>query len=439
MPALQAIILLRWTGSPAASVMNTQRVALRGDSDAAFDTVHQWLSGCGNNHPSCPMLPAEQLKYISSTDDLANAGPLLESTSKLSKDVDGPKLLPTRVLDVGPFDGSLDPSLCVFEKPTFGFWVALSHCWGTIPLLRTTTKTIGEHIKGISITSLPPSFRDAVIITRRLGIRYLWIDSLCIIQDDSEDWKIESAQMSRIYGKSFITIIAAGASNSHGGCFIRRYIELPPVCLQPRDSPGAFYATQYIPDSGANLPRSFNKREPIDRRGWCLQESLLPKRTLYYGTKMMTWRCSSGCFPEQGSSYGYASEPLTLYHQLDRHLYGYSRWEYIVQEYTERSLTYQKDKLIALAGIAEELSRVWKDTYLAGLWKRDLIRQLLWDLHWSKDRIFTRAGDGLAPSWSCKCPMSSNFLRLASTTRLAVRCYQTFGVIADYTFSQGLR
>ena len=149
MPALQAIILLRWTGSPAASLVNTQRVALRADSDAAFDTVHQWLSYCGNNHPSCPILPAGQLKYMSSSKDLQNARSPLENTLKLSKEVDGPKVLPTRVLDVGPPDGSQESFLCVFEKQIFGFWLALSHCWGTVPLLRTTTKTIGEHIKGI--------------------------------------------------------------------------------------------------------------------------------------------------------------------------------------------------------------------------------------------------------------------------------------------------
>ncbi|TVY55546.1 hypothetical protein LCER1_G002742 [Lachnellula cervina] len=90
---------------------------------------------------------------------------------------------------------------------------------------------------------LPPSFRDAVIVTRELGIRYLWIDSLCIVQDDLDDWRKESAQMDRIYGMSFLTIIAAGASHSQGGCFVPRAIRFPPVAveLHPADSPGPFF------------------------------------------------------------------------------------------------------------------------------------------------------------------------------------------------------
>lgn len=99
---------------------------------------------------------------------------------------------------------------------------------------------------------------------------------------------------------------------------------------------------------------------------------------------------------------------MTLYYGLDREEYGYSRWEQIVQEYTQRSLTQEKDALIALAGIAEELSRIWNDAYFAGLWRGDLIRQLLWQVDGGKDdttgceAVATRPVEYRAPSWSCK-------------------------------------
>ncbi|KAF4635178.1 hypothetical protein G7Y89_g2937 [Cudoniella acicularis] len=377
--------------SPTESIVTTQRVAPDAASEAAFETVHRWIYECSSTHMACPTLPAACLKYQSPVE-------------KDSKDQEErPRTLPSRVLDVGPSDGSQEPYLRVYAQPTTGFWVALSHCWGTIPLLRTTTQTINSHIQGIPMAKLPPSFRDAVAITRILGIRSLWIDSLCIVQDNLEDWKIESAQMSRVYGRSFLTILAAGASNSLGGCFIPRSWRLPATELQPSDSPGPFYVTEYIIDNSEPSLRNKANREPIDRRGWCLQESLLPKRTLYYGKRMMTWRCQTGSYSEQG---GRQDRPLAIHHETDRSLFGYSRWEFIVQEYTSRSLTQETDKLIALAGIAEELFQIWNDAYVAGLWRGDLIRQLLWQREGDVDSEtglevnVSRSKNYIAPSWS---------------------------------------
>ncbi|TVY92656.1 hypothetical protein LAWI1_G001452 [Lachnellula willkommii] len=337
-------------------------------------------------------LPADQ---IHERDTRANV------IARGTREIELPRRLPSRVIDVGPSNGSQVPHLHVCEQPEEGFWIALSHCWGSIPLLRTTTQTLSKHKQGMPMSSLPPSFRDAVIITRELGIRYLWIDSLCIVQDNLDDWRKESAEMSRIYGMSFLTIIAAGASNSQGGCFVPRVTRFPPVEIHPVDSPGPFFAREYIEIFNRQIDH--HSREPIDRRGWCFQESVLPKRTLSYGTKMMTWRCQMGSFSEQGN---YKSEPWTLYHETELSSYGYSRWEFIVQEYTSRSFTYEKDKLIALAGVAEELSRIWKDTYLAGIWGGDVNRQLLWAKDGIIDRTTgseikaTRPTQFRAPSWS---------------------------------------
>ena len=117
-------------------------------------------------------------------------------------------------------------------------YIALSHCWGKNPIVRTTTSTLAQRKQGIEISLLPPTFRDAIIIARRLDVRYLWIDSLCIIQDDELDWQTESAKMSTIYQHALLTI-SAGLSSHGGGCFCKtpwlghqKSVEITPIWAQ---------------------------------------------------------------------------------------------------------------------------------------------------------------------------------------------------------------
>jgi hypothetical protein len=98
-------------------------------------------------------------------------------------------------------------------------YVALSHCWGGAQLLATTTVTLGKRKEGIPMASLPKTFYDAVITTRKLGFDYLWIDSLCIIQDSTEDWAQESANMAAVYSGATVVIAADAAQDSTDGCF----------------------------------------------------------------------------------------------------------------------------------------------------------------------------------------------------------------------------
>ncbi|KAK5652173.1 hypothetical protein OQA88_10816 [Cercophora sp. LCS_1] len=129
--------------------------------------------------------------------------------------------LPKRVLDVGgPTDGGdiyLRPSL----PSENGQYVALSHCWGDLPLAQTSATNLKERMAGIKLTSLPKSFQDAVTLTRSIGIRYLWIDSLCILQGDTTDWQVQSSNMANIYNKAYLVISASQAANSSQG-FIDR-------------------------------------------------------------------------------------------------------------------------------------------------------------------------------------------------------------------------
>lgn len=121
--------------------------------------------------------------------------------------------LPTRLLDVGT--SQIAPFL-VISNGRSGTWVALSHCGGRQPRVKTTKHNLDAHREGtgIGMDELPPIFRDAFNITRQLNIRYLWIDALCIVQDDEGDWEREAKRMNYIYNNATVTIAAEASSDS---------------------------------------------------------------------------------------------------------------------------------------------------------------------------------------------------------------------------------
>jgi hypothetical protein len=162
-------------------------------SQQAMRTIYKWLEQCVKSHKiMCPQLVTP----------------------------DGPPKLPHRVLDVTISD---ENSVRLVEtQGKVGYWACLSHCWGEKQPLKTTRDpdTLSQHQIAIPWDTLPKTFQDAIFVTRALGIQYLWIDSLCIIQDDSVDWQFQSAQMADIYRNSILTI--AGSASSHGRSVARR-------------------------------------------------------------------------------------------------------------------------------------------------------------------------------------------------------------------------
>jgi hypothetical protein len=163
--------------------ISTRPVSLPPASGDCFQTASNWLEACLLQHPDC-----------------ITGG-------------DSSKLLPTRVIDVGRPGGSQTPFLCNTVGRS-GQWAALSHYWGGTEPLRSTSAKMKNHEESLPMGILPPLFRDAVLITRRLNYRYLWIDSLCIIQNSKSDWQIESAEMGYIYRNAVFTIAAEAAADS---------------------------------------------------------------------------------------------------------------------------------------------------------------------------------------------------------------------------------
>jgi Heterokaryon incompatibility protein (HET) len=205
------------------------------------------------------------------------------------------KPLPTRVLDVGD---DINPDVRLYlprkaeegKEGERGRYIALSHRWGNgdkKPLC--TTKTNLEALrKGIELDQLPKTFQDAVKVTRQLGVRYLWIDSLCIIQDDDDDWICESRKMEAVFASAYCTIAATSAKESTEGFLIPRSVE-PPIRLQDPDD-SQLYA--YVSRIDENFDCDLEEAE-LNQRAWVFQERALSCRTIHFTAGQTYWECGS--------------------------------------------------------------------------------------------------------------------------------------------------
>ncbi len=205
--------------------------------------------------------------------------------------------MPTRVLYTDPGGSVIRLSLPRDAKPEDGRYVALSHCWGYggTPFA-TTRSTLQRRMEGIDFQELPKTFRDAVNIVRSLGLRHLWIDSLCIIQQDPDDWAAESAKMANVYHDAYLILGATSSPSDSLGFLgprdLQDIVYLPlktsaSLCLQLL-RPGSHRWTSsngYGPDPLVS--------EPLTARAWCLQERYLAMRCLQYGSQQMFWECGN--------------------------------------------------------------------------------------------------------------------------------------------------
>jgi hypothetical protein len=225
----------------------------------------------------------------------------------------------------------------------------------------------------IPLVELSKTFCDAIEIARNLGFSWLWIDSLCIIQDDKEDWRRESALMATVYGQSGLNIAATAAPDGQTGCLFPR----DPVWGQKRQikvEVDREIRTYDYADSRLLINSVFNA--PLNTRAWVLQERLLAPRTLHFGTNEIIWECSTkyACraFPE-GIPKTFSQHPSSI-----SRMQPSITWYEIISIYSRCSLTHESDKLVALAGVARKFCEESGDEYFSGLWKRSLQKDLCW-------------------------------------------------------------
>lgn len=245
-------------------------------------------------------------------------------------------------------------------------------------------------------------------MARHLNIKYVWIDSLCILQDDPIDWTQESSRMASIYGNSYLTISAMWARNSEMGLFSHRDSKLRDTVKIIKPVIDGKELRVYVRKSLANsndwLRPTGLKRDdagtralyPLWYRAWTLQEHLMAPRSLIFGPHEVIWECRAinvaRSIPNGCGGAGFKEEFWSAF------TLGLSAWSMIVSLYCSRNLTFEGDKLPALSGIAKEYQKVTKHRYLAGLWSGNLLSDLQWE---SSDSQFSyRPAEYRAPLWS---------------------------------------
>ncbi|CAH0046262.1 unnamed protein product [Clonostachys solani] len=253
-------------------------------------------------------------------------------------------------------------------------YATLSYSWGSVPFTKLTKETFSLYLHKIPFESLPKTFQDAIRLARALGLSFIWIDALCIIQDaeNHEDWLKESGRMDCIYGGSQVTFSASSASDAFQGFF-------------PTTTPeysGGFVARIQTNEIGRvqdfSSPHAYEEaviRTHLGSRGWAFQEKLLSRRTLHIGDHGIFWECQSTAksqFVPEGLPY------MSIARRLVRPENREWDWPEILNIYSRTNLTLESDRLPALSGVAARQSAINGDQYLAGFWKSDIVSMLAW-------------------------------------------------------------
>lgn len=361
--------------------------------------------------------------------------------------VDEP-LLPSRVLDVA--SGSV--KLAIPARSTTGRYAALSYCWGSVGNLTTTSSNLDKRVAEIEWDEIPNLIQDVIRIVRRLEIRYLWVDALCIVQDDSADWRRESSKMGAIYAGAYLTIAANAAMDtscrltSPRNSDLQDYIDGQKFWCHDKEYPDDITRMRarkrievLAPVTADGLPHSFCVREswchrdiledsnisdsPLNKRGWVLQERLFSTRILHFAASEMVWECkaSLNCECEgilQASTPIRGEESLKALFERAQAMISRNRtkkflpswatsgrvlqhrdffaiWTRIVGAYSARKLTVESDRLPAVSGLARHFSL--GRTYLAGLWADDLPWYLCWSV--MRDCVHSKTMYS-GPTWS---------------------------------------
>ena len=192
----------------------------------------------------------------------------------------------------------MQPRLCeMAQVPTNSRYMTLSHCWGTGPTFKLTTANLSSLRLHIPVDELPQTFQDDFALTRRLGTDYLWIDSLCIVQDDREDWFSESARMGDVYKNGLCCIAATGFSSSRTGLYATRTAERLLPCRvfanwdgKRHDGKHPVRGEYYLVELDRYWYNAVDEA-PLQRRAWAMQERLLAPRVLHFGSEQLLWEC----------------------------------------------------------------------------------------------------------------------------------------------------
>lgn len=353
-------------------------------SEAHIGLINRWRHDCEAGHESCNKTSCNQL-------------------------------LPNRVLEILELKDEIElVRLLETQGKMKGAYACLSYCWGDSEAQsgQTTRDKLSGYLRGIPLRDLPSTVADAIRLSCKLGFRFLWVDRLCIVQDDHDDWANEASRMCDVYSGSALTIsvpICKESSQSFlakrrkGFREQRKFASVTHSEGESKLKSGSWFCAEALWRS--NGPWFLEKRWPfliLDEnheenrwmtRGWTFQEWMLSPRVLHIDSMTM-WDCFEGCANELNRRYMGDAKVVRDPTELGRGL----AWESIVVEYSKREVARLEDKLPALAGLAARYARATGHTYLAGLWLEELPRWLLWRA-WGPARRERPPGQRV-PSWS---------------------------------------
>lgn len=380
---LQTLVGNRAQGSPLRASLNltdlfaespasdfvSRRSPVAPYSQAAFHAANNWLSKCLGKHDQCG-----QARNLA---------------------------LPTRVLDILPSGDAV--ALYTPVASAAGQYACLSYCWGGDQELVLTQASLGTLHNGVPLGVLGKTIQDAIEVTRRLGLRYLWVDALCIIQDSDEDKDTELSRMSEVYLNSTVTIAAADADSSTGGF------------LQADDSseqelvfevPFGNGSIMLYPDSSMPQPMRLEDYH-LSTRAWTLQEMLLSPRILFYTRTELLWICEED-YLKQISPTKYDYETSMSAHSswrtiLDKVKTGEAFWDEwldLVKFYTLRQMTFDHDRLRAIQALIDTVQAISGQRCLHGMWERSLPYAFSWYAVAGRSNPSSHRSPLGAPTWS---------------------------------------
>ncbi|KAL2069187.1 hypothetical protein VTL71DRAFT_15525 [Oculimacula yallundae] len=386
--------------SVARDVVTAREIQTNLSSERASKQILDWLIDC-DEHATCPSLM--------------------------------PSILPTRVIDVG-LGNLLDVPKLVETKGTTGYYVALSYCWGLDQIGLTTISNRETRMSQLDLGTLSQTSRDAITVTKSLGIRYLWIDAICIVQDSPDDKVIELSSMCRIYQQATFTIVAASATSASQG-FLEDREPLEPAVQIPFWAPDDTLTSVYL-----RAEQLYDDdEEPINSRAWTLQEQLLSPRRLVYASHTLQYQCREHTLnlgnsihtPAQLESRNYLVTLEGVAEEIRDQEIGRA-WVDIIRMYSQRRLSFQEDKLTALGGIAEAFSSHKPGDYIAGLWSGEVLaRLLLWVI---TPKGYAASPIYVAPSWSwasLDCPVLFHYFHHKHTFKLYHVDIKSYNVVLD--------
>ncbi|KAH7355916.1 heterokaryon incompatibility protein-domain-containing protein, partial [Pyrenochaeta sp. MPI-SDFR-AT-0127] len=283
--------------------------------------------------------------------------------------------LPKRVLDLQSISGhGSDLRLRVSRPHECGRYITLSHGWGTTHPPKTLLANVQTYLDRIRITTLSKRFQQVIQFVRSLGIHFLWIDSLCIIQDDEFDKLEQIPRMSEIYSNSTLTLAISHSKDSIGQLFnstsqfqsgFSISNEEPDLLVRERFPHKDPVALAFDQRGGHEI---INEVFPLLKRAWVFQERILASRMLHFGSYELHWECNAMASCECGIERPTNAKPAiqtlgTPY---------FVQFARLVNYYSTLELSYEEDILLALQGIIAQYEEITGEQNIAGLWENDL-------------------------------------------------------------------